>query len=251
MPRQHRTIVDGVTEPMPGALLVWLRAPDLAAAASAGQFVMVRAGEGLDPYLRYPLPVHRLTGEGVAVLATASSGAFGALGRLAVGDDLDVYGPCGRALDLPAGTAAVGLLGQAPVLGPLLAVVDRHRGPLQLLTLAPTPRQSYPRQLLPATTEYAAYTGSDGVEGFWEAAALLVRWADRVYASGGLALYRRLADLVARERVAVPEGFASVWVERDMACGAGACGSCLVMTRRGARRACVEGPFFDLSELVL
>ena len=37
-----------------------VKAPDIAAAATPGQFAMVRTGEGLDPLLRRPFSVHQV-----------------------------------------------------------------------------------------------------------------------------------------------------------------------------------------------
>ena len=41
-----------------------------------------------------------------------------------------------------------------------------------------------------------------------------------------------------------------VSLERLMACGIGACLSCVVSTRDGLKRACVDGPVFDAEEVV-
>jgi dihydroorotate dehydrogenase electron transfer subunit len=39
-------------------------------------------------------------------------------------------------------------------------------------------------------------------------------------------------------------------MEKRMACGIGACLSCIVETTAGRKRACVDGPIFDASEVV-
>lgn len=41
-----------------------------------------------------------------------------------------------------------------------------------------------------------------------------------------------------------------VSLERRMACGIGACLSCVVDTTSGKRRACIDGPIFDASEVM-
>ena len=41
-----------------------------------------------------------------------------------------------------------------------------------------------------------------------------------------------------------------VSLERMMACGIGACFSCVVDTVDGLRRACVDGPVFDAGKVV-
>ena len=41
-----------------------------------------------------------------------------------------------------------------------------------------------------------------------------------------------------------------VSLERLMACGVGACLSCVVTTRDGLKRACVDGPVFDAADVM-
>ena len=41
-----------------------------------------------------------------------------------------------------------------------------------------------------------------------------------------------------------------VSMEKRMACGIGACLSCVVETHSGKRRSCVDGPIFNAEELV-
>ena len=60
------TPILAATEVMPGTFLVWLEAPEIAAAAGAGQYVMVRCGE--DHFLRRPLSVHQTDGDKIALL---------------------------------------------------------------------------------------------------------------------------------------------------------------------------------------
>ena len=44
--------------------------------------------------------------------------------------------------------------------------------------------------------------------------------------------------------------YTEVSMEKRMACGIGACLSCVVDTKGGKRRSCVDGPIFDASEIV-
>jgi dihydroorotate dehydrogenase electron transfer subunit len=45
-----------------------VKAPDIAADSKPGQFVMVRAGEGLDPLLRRPFSIHQVAEGGLVQL---------------------------------------------------------------------------------------------------------------------------------------------------------------------------------------
>jgi dihydroorotate dehydrogenase electron transfer subunit len=57
-------------------------------------------------------------------------------------------------------------------------------------------------------------------------------------------MQRIIAALAARHNVAC-----EVSLERRMACGVGACLSCVVRTTGGQRRACVDGPIFNAQEV--
>jgi NAD(P)H-flavin reductase len=63
-----------------------------------------------------------------------------------------------------------------------------------------------------------------------------------VLPAGDTALHGLLKEQLARE--------AQVIVAPPMACGFGACMGCAVETARGIRLACVDGPVFDLAELL-
>ena len=39
-------------------------------------------------------------------------------------------------------------------------------------------------------------------------------------------------------------------LEKRMACGIGACLSCIVETKQGRKRSCVDGPVFDAAEVI-
>ena len=98
-----------------------LLAPAIAEAASAGQFVMVKAGKDLDPpLLRRPFSIHRATvngrieilfktiGKGTAFLATRQSG-----------DILSLVGPLGRGFTLPSQPANICIVGGGMGIAPL------------------------------------------------------------------------------------------------------------------------------------
>ena len=103
--KQHRAVVEGSAEPMPGFRLLILECPPLAGSARPGQFVMARSGETYDPYLRLPLPIHRFRERGIALLFDPSRPGSSWLGSLRPGDTLDLLGPGGVGFALPSGAA--------------------------------------------------------------------------------------------------------------------------------------------------
>jgi dihydroorotate dehydrogenase electron transfer subunit len=74
-----------------------MKAPDIAAAAIPGQFVMVRAGDGMDPLLRRPFSIHQVAGGGlVQILFKVIGKGTRMLSKLQTGEFLDVLGPLGQ-----------------------------------------------------------------------------------------------------------------------------------------------------------
>jgi len=68
---------------------------------------------------------------------------------------------------------------------------------------------------------------------------------DVVFTCGPELMQRIVAQLSAEAGVAC-----QVSLERLMACGIGACLSCVVSTTDGLKRACVDGPVFDARKVV-
>lgn len=101
--------------------------------------------------------------------------------------------------------------------------------------------------------EYIAATddGSRGHRGLaTEVVADFVPWADRIFACGPEPMYRTLRTVVDPLRLHRKPKI-QISVERGMACGIGACLGCVVETHRGMITSCVQGPVFDLDEVIL
>jgi len=57
--------------------------------------------------------------------------------------------------------------------------------------------------------------------------------------------------LKAVKKIAESRGIkCQVSLEQRMGCGIGACLSCIVETKQGRKRSCVDGPVFDASEVI-
>jgi dihydroorotate dehydrogenase electron transfer subunit len=248
--KQHTATVEGHAEPMPGVRVLFLHCPALSTSAQAGQFVMLRCGEGYDPYLRRALPVHRFTPEGIALCFRPSDPALAWLGARPLGTVLDLLGPCGRGFDLPPKASHIGLVVQGPGIVPLLGILDRTAAAVRLIAEVPTASQVYPRELLPREVEYLPFVGHTQRAAFWEAVEPACRWAERVYAAGAPPFYRDLRLVCERARLGLRAGFVQVWGEAELVCGLGLCRGCAVPTRQGRKHACLDGPAFDLADLL-
>ena len=106
---------------------------------------------------------------------------------------------------------------------------------------------------LPGEVEYVVATddGSAGHHGFvTDLIPEYLPWADQVFTCGPEPMFRSLRRAGAARTASAAKPSVQVSVERTMACGVGACLGCVVETKRGMKTSCVEGPVFDMDDLV-
>lgn len=233
-------------------IVVTLGAPALAAAASAGQRVAVRApGDA---------PIHRITVPFSAIDQQAGTvsflwgGADEALRQreLRVGDTLNILGPIGHSWTVDAAARQLLLVGTTGLVGSLLALATsalrRHCAVTMVLGGPIGP--GLPAGLVPADVEYHLGRGLDPA-----GAALdllddgTIRWADAIFAALPASSWSRLAQRVERTRVRWDRGLAQADAEMALPCAVGVCGVCELPVGRKARLVCVDGPIFDLRDL--
>lgn len=238
-----------------GVGLMVLRAPRCASSISAGQFVHLRVAQGADIILRRPFSIHRAEGERVEVLYQILGKGTLRMAEKPVGDTtMDLVGPLGRGWSVPDGIAhalvVTGGLGAAP-LGMLVERLGARGVAVSVAMGAPTRERLVARELFEGAArrvEFATDDGSEGEHGFVTRPAerlLAEERFDIVYTCGPEPMQRAVATLAEAAGIRC-----QVSLERLMACGVGACLSCVVSTRDGLKRACVDGPVFDAEEVV-
>lgn len=239
----------------PGVTLLHAHTPEIAAASRPGQFVMVRCSDSYDPYLRRPFPLFSISTTSIGLLVRADEPGRRWLARQGVGQSIDVIGPLGQGFAIAPTTRHLLLAAEGILVGALAVVAAQATAngiAVTLLAGAPSAAATLPADLLPTAVEYRVATadGSRGEKG--DVAALLpstIQWADQVFAAGSPALYRSLAQAIARHRLRVENEFAQVWRLGTVGCGLGVCQCCAVETRRGMALSCHDGPVFLLREV--
>lgn len=240
----HERISDDV-------FLLTFDAPELAACLKPGQFVQVDIDSDLT--LRRPFSVYachngrvsiyyRVVGHGTQLLAAKSAG-----------QPIRVMGPLGRPWESVRNKRALlvgGGLGAAP-LGMLVDDLHAHnsqvimvQGGRDISTLVA--RDSFADRV----DEHHIVTddGSCGEEGMITlpiTRLLADEHFDVAYLCGPEVMQRAVAQLTTAAGIKT-----YVSLERAMACGLGACLSCVVPTTMGLKRACTEGPVFDAEEVL-
>jgi len=255
-----------VREPVSRYIELTLEAPEIARLARPGQFVMVRAWPGADPFLPRPFDIVRADPvSGIIVLFVKVEGRGTALlSLLEPGMPVQCTGPLGQPVELPTGTPVALLVrgaGAAAVV--MLAAAAAAAGvPVYTFLSASTARRLVCREHLePASTELQVATddGSAGYHG--NATDLLDRLVERkewrtgarrapvrVYTCGSRRFARHVRNLDAAGRV---EGF--VFLEGLMACGLGDCHGCAVRKagEPGYYLVCRDGPHFPVGKVVI
>ncbi|MGE3818264.1 MAG: dihydroorotate dehydrogenase electron transfer subunit [Isosphaeraceae bacterium] len=254
-----------------------LDASEIAQRILPGQFLMVRAGTTNDPLLARPFALYDVVHDGAGrieaidfVYLVIGRGTR-ALSEKRRGDRLPVWGPLGNGFGPSPGGDVVfvaGGIGQTPFLAlgrwwlGLANYAGRSAGPnfarsatllygVRTADLA-AGRDDFEAAGIPV--EMATDDGSAGHHGF--VTGLLARRLERgerpsrLVGCGPPAMLRALSALVARHDLAC-----DLSLENHMACGFGACFSCVAPIRQpgGAvdlRRVCVEGPVFPASDVV-
>jgi dihydroorotate dehydrogenase electron transfer subunit len=219
----------------------------------AGQFYMLRAterwGGGADerPYLPRAFSVLRApagTDELQFLIEDVGPGTR-RLCELAPGDDLSLVGPLGIGFSLPRTGRRALLVGGGVGIAPLAICQDWLDDARVLLGFRDAAHA--PGATLLAGATVATDDGSVGHHGL--VTELLAADLDsdpnaEVYACGPPPMLEAVRALcVARE---VP---AQLALESGMACGYGACFGCVVPTRNGYIRLCVDGPVIEAARL--
>ena len=239
----------------PVTKLFRLDAPLIAASARPGQFVMLRVRDGGE---RIPITIadyDRAAGTLTIVVQEVGATTHRVCALEAGEEILDVAGPLGGHIDIPAGGHVCGIgggFGSAALLclmRELSARGDRTTAILgartkELLILAD--------ELKPLCHDVEVCTddGSAGFKGFvTQRLAQLIAGdgpgrPDHVVAIGPMAMMRAVAETTREPKVKTLVSMDPLMVD-----GTGMCGGCRVTVGGKARFACVDGPCFDAHEV--
>ncbi len=241
-----------------GYCRIVLRAPEVAAAAVPGQFVMLRVSENRDPLLARPfgissLPsrssielVYRVVGRGTALLA-----------GMEAGHSLSLLGPIGNGFRLPDKHETPILISGGSGFPPLHFLALRAGSRAHVLIGARDRQCLPPAGIVKSFRDAAAKVhvatddGSAGTQGMATdlLRAFLVKMGRNIspvlFACGPHAMLAAVSKIAAEQSIRC-----YVSLEERMACGVGACMGCSVGVKAGGyKRVCKEGPVFDSLEI--
>jgi dihydroorotate dehydrogenase electron transfer subunit len=239
-----------------GYYRITLKAPEVAAAAVPGQFVMLRVTENLDPLLARPLGIFSLPSKSSIEISTASPAGDSAAHRAEAGQTLSCSARWEKGSDAGQNHHS------GPVTGgsgfpPLHFMSLRTKGRAQVFVGARNKECLPPISVLKSFRDHsikltiATEDGSAGRKGMSTDIlnAFLTKFEKKthfvLYACGPHAM------LAAVSRIAEEHSITCYVSEKErMACGFGVCMGCSIpMKSGGYKRACKEGPVFDSREI--
>jgi ferredoxin--NADP+ reductase len=239
----------------PVTKLFRVEAPLVAAAARPGQFVIVRVREGGE---RIPLTIADYDRQdGTLTIVVQQVGVTTTLlGELDAGDEiLDLVGPLGLAVEVPAAGHVVGVgggFGAAALLCLMRDLSDRGDRTTAIVG-------AREKSLLILTDELAEICdnvelctddGSAGFKGFvTERLAEIIGGdgagcPDSVIAIGPMPMMRAVTETTRGEGIPTLVSLDPLMID-----GTGMCGGCRVTVNDEVKFACVDGPFFDAHQV--
>jgi len=233
-----------------GAYVVLSVADPDGPAPDPGQFAMLAAAErwggGADerPFLPRAFSVARRHGDGTLdfVLEDVGPGTE-RLGELDAGDAVWLLGPLGRGFAPPRSGRRPVLVGGGVGIAPLMIWQDALGGEAVALLGFRDAAHAEGAALLPGA-RVATDDGSVGHHGLVTELLAGALAGAEVYACGPPPMLEAVRALCAEHDVP-----AQLALESGMACGFGACFGCVVPTRDGYVRLCVDGPVLEARTL--
>jgi NAD(P)H-flavin reductase len=219
----------------------------------AGQFYMIAAAQGWGgedgrPHLARAFSVCRVRDDRLGFLVDAIGPGTARLAELEPGEGLWLVGPLGIGFSSPAQDARPLLVAGGVGLAPLVILAEslREAGrPPRLLAGFRSGAHADAASLAGSEVELATDDGSAGHHGL--VTDLLPRELSEdsaVYACGPPAMLESVRRICSETSVR-----AELALEEAMACGFGACFGCVVRTRSGYKRICVDGPVLEAADL--
>jgi dihydroorotate dehydrogenase electron transfer subunit len=240
--------------------LLALEAPEIAAEAAPGQFLMVRVNDTSLPLLRRPFSIHSAQERSLEIFFQKAGVGTARLSQKEEGDRLDILGPLGRgfSLDLAAGGDTAALVGGGRGIAPLYFMAEalNRKGKKARIYYGGATEADLPLrerfETLGFPLSCSTEDGSFGFEGLITDCLLQDLPSQpfgRIFACGPDGMLERLAG-ISRE-FDLP---AELSLEAVMGCGFGACWGCVRRLKKGPEagwhKICEEGPVFPADMIV-
>lgn len=235
-----------------------ITAPQIASVSRAGQFAHVRASDGFNPFLRRPLSIGPVTDTELRLIFHVRGEGTRLLAAKGIGDPVDLIGPLGHPIEIPADASPLifvtGGIGVVPLLTLDYQLPFRRD---RMFILGVRSVEHIPVSLSEAASRSIRWASDDGSLGFYGNAVQLLGQLVGELNDGVKPLVIACGPgpmLKGTKKFCLDSGIpALVSLEVTMGCGVGACQSCAVPRSdgKGYLLVCKDGPVFDCRDVVL
>lgn len=237
--------------------LVDIQVESLGAQLEPGQFVHLQIPGMEGHILRRPFSVFYTSEDGSVITILYQVVGFGSahLTTIKPGTEVSLMGPVGHGWHIPKGVThallVAGGVGGAPLFLHAKELVEQGidveviLGAQNADALVVEPRYT---ALLGHEPHIATDDGSRGHAGFCTdlvSQRIAEKQFDYVACCGPEPMMKIVSGITLDAGIPT-----FISLEKRMACGIGACLSCIVETKQGRKRSCVDGPIFDASEVM-
>lgn len=243
-----------------GTYLMRLRSPDMARAARAGQFVMIRVRPGRDPLLRRPFSIAGVEqGELLLILYRVVGRGTEIMAQTRERERIWVLGPLGKGFTTPQRDHLSLLVAGGMGLAPLLFLAQAiHAGDARLMLGFGTAAEMVALEHFGDVGMDVSTATDDGTAGHaGPVTDLLGAFLEGegqnkrrlcIFACGPGPMLKKVAAMALEQGIACQAS-----LEAAMACGLGACQGCAVKAAEGEQRAyyhvCADGPVFPVGAI--
>lgn len=228
---------------------IMIECPEIVEVAKPGQFLHIKANNGLDPLLRRPISISRVYKDKgcISLIYQVLGRGTKEMAALKLGEEIDVMGPLGNGFPVfhDKKCAVVGGgMGVAPLLELASSIdfCDAYLG-FKSSTFKLADFKSICNEVFVATED-----GSTGIKGYVTDIINDIAKYDIVYTCGPKLMMKKIKELCESNLV---QCFVSV--EERMGCGIGACLVCACRVKEGDawhyKKACTDGPVFEAREV--
>ncbi len=218
-----------------------------------GQFVQVKVDGSPETFLRRPFSIHDVDyrNNSIRLLIQIAGKGTEALSRLQTGDLLNIIYPLGNSFVMPETGEKILLVGGGCGVAPLLFLGKYLKAngyePDLLLGFRNHDRIIELEEYLEIGNVFlTTEDGSRGEKGFVTGHSVLAeKKYDRICCCGPEPMMRAVAAYCNTNAINC-----EVSLENLMGCGIGACLCCIVKTNGGNLCSCIDGPVFNISQLI-
>lgn len=214
-----------------------------------GQFYMISACPSYDPFLKRPFSFFKKTNNSIQILYKVKGKGTMLLKGMEKGGVFDVIGPVGNSYPMPLKEHTPIVIAGGIGIASLLPLIKALKGDISLIYGSRTKNELLMLNELKDSVKDLIICTDDGSYGRKATTIDMLKEIPLkknclIYSCGPREMLRHVSRICLKKAV---KGYISL--EAHMACGLGACLGCVVMTVRGYRRVCKEGPIFRIEDI--